>query len=88
MENTQNIKKVKQLVEENIYMTIATSSKSGNPWIANIFYAHDKNYNFYWYSPKDSLHSRYLEENPRIAISIFDSTAIGDNVDAIYICRS
>ncbi|MBU0976410.1 hypothetical protein KJ918_06435, partial [Patescibacteria group bacterium] len=42
-------------------------------------------YTFYWYSPRDSIHSKYINKNPNIAISIFDSRATGDDVDAVYI---
>lgn len=77
--------KVKQIIAENIYMTISVASTKGNPWVANLYFACDKKYNFYWYSPTDSIHSKYIRENPQVAISIFDSTAIGDNVDAVYI---
>ena len=77
--------KAKAIIRNNLYMTISVSSRNGFPWIANIYFAYDKNYNFYWYSPKDSRHSRMLQTNPKIAIAIFDSTAVGDDVDAVYI---
>jgi len=83
-----NIEKTKKLIEENLYLTMAVATKTGKPWTANIYYAYDKDYNFYWYSQADTLHSKYIEENPEVAISIFDSTAVGDNVDAIYIRNS
>lgn len=66
-------------------MTISVADKQGEPWIANIYFTYDNRFNFYWYSPKDSVHSKYIRENPQIAISIFDSTAVGDDVDAVYI---
>jgi len=78
-------KKVDKILQENLYMTISVASKNGDPWIANLFYVYDKDYNFYWYSPKDSLHSQKIKENPTVALAIFDSTAIGNNVDAVYI---
>lgn len=77
--------KVDKILQENLYMTISVASKSGQPWIANLYYVYDKNYNFYWYSPKASVHSQRIKENPQVALAIFDSTAVGDDADAVYI---
>ncbi len=77
--------KIDKILQENLYMTISVASKSGDPWISNLYYVYDKNYNFYWYSPKDSLHSQRIKENPTVALAIFNSTAVGDDVDAVYI---
>lgn len=77
--------KVDKILQENMYMTISVSSKIGNPWIANLYYAFDTNYNFYWYSPKDSNHSQIIKENPSVAFAIFNSNAVGEDVDAVYI---
>ena len=77
--------KLDKILQENLYMTISVSDKKGEPWIANLYYVYDKNYNFYWYSPKDSIHSRRIKENPKVALAIFNSTAVGADVDAVYI---
>jgi len=74
-----------QIIGENLYMTIAVANKAGNPWIANLYYAVDSDFTFYWYSSRDSVHSRNIQENPEIAISIFNATVVGDAVDAVYI---
>lgn len=79
-----NEQKAQQIIEENLYMTISVATKDGDPWISNLFYSVDKKYNFYWYSSKDSNHSKILKENPTAAISIFNSTAKGDDADAVY----
>ncbi len=84
MNNNLKIK-VDKILQENLYLTISVASKDGDPWIANLYYAYDKDYSFYWYSPKDSLHSQRIRENPTVALAIFDSTAVGNDVDAVYI---
>ena len=84
MDGTQ-IQKAKNIIAENLYMTISVCSQDGKPWIANIYYAFDKDYNFYWYSPKTAVHSTYIRENSEVALAIFDSRAVGDAVDAVYI---
>ena len=76
--------KAKRIVESNIYMTVATASKDGKPWISPVFFAYDKNCNLYWVSNKDSLHSKLIRENPQVAIVIFDSRAPEGEGDGVY----
>lgn len=63
----------KKIIEENIYMTIATSDENGIPWVAPLFYAVDDSYNFYFISQLSSLHSKHILKNPNVAFAIFDS---------------
>ncbi len=77
--------KTKQILDDNLYMTLSVSSKAGEPWIANAFFAYDKKLNLYWYSSKETKHSHYIKENPNVALAIFNSTAVGGEVDAVYI---
>jgi uncharacterized protein YhbP (UPF0306 family) len=76
--------KIKQILKENLYATLSTSTPEGSPWISNLYFSYDNDYNFYWYSPKDSVHSTMIKDNPNIALCVFDSHAT-DNVEAIYI---
>lgn len=80
-----NEDKVKKILKNNLYMTISVATKKGDPWISNLYYAYDKDYNLYWYSPKNSVHSKIIAQNPQVAFAIFNSTATGDDVDAVYI---
>lgn len=74
----------KQIIANNIYMTIATASKNGSPWISPVFFAYDDDFNLYWVSNKESKHSMLLKENPQAAIVIFDSTAPEGEGDGVY----
>lgn len=78
-------KKAREIIESNIYMTIATAAKDGKPWISPVFFAYDRNYTLYWVSNKDSLHSRLIRENPKVAIVIFDSRAPEGEGDGVYL---
>ena len=78
------VQKARQIISENIYMTIASSSKDGKPWISPVFYAYDENYNLFWVSNKDSLHSNLIRKNPQVAIVIFNSSATEGNGDGVY----
>jgi len=78
------IKEAKEIISNNIYMTIATASLEGDPWISPVFFAYDDTYNLYWVSDKNSRHSKLLRENRRVAIVIFDSSAPEGEGDGVY----
>lgn len=77
--------KAKKIIAENIYMTVAVASPDGIPWIFSVLYAYDRKYNFYWVSDKNSRHSKMIQENPKCALAIFDSTAPEGEGDGIFI---
>ena len=80
----KNIEKTKEIIAKNIYMAIATASPNGKPWISPVFFAYDENYNLFWVSNKDSLHSKLIRNNPQVAIVIFDSRAPEGEADGVY----
>lgn len=78
------IKEAKDIISSNIYMTVATASPKGDPWISPVFFAYDDTYDLYWVSDKDSRHSKLIRENNRVAIVIFDSSAPEGEGDGVY----
>jgi len=74
----------KKIIADNIYMTIATASLDGSPWISPVFFAYDDAYNLYWVSDKNSRHSNLIRENNKVAIVIFDSSAPEGEGDGVY----
>jgi uncharacterized protein YhbP (UPF0306 family) len=74
----------KRIIAENIYMTVATASLDGRPWISPVFFAYDENYNLFWVSSKESVHSKLIRQNPRVAIVIFNSQAREGDGDGVY----
>jgi nitroimidazol reductase NimA-like FMN-containing flavoprotein (pyridoxamine 5'-phosphate oxidase superfamily) len=85
MQMNSEIEKTKKIISDNVYMTLATASLDGRPWISPVFFAYDGDYNLFWVSNKDSLHSNLIRGNHRVAIVIFNSQAPQDEVDAVYI---
>ncbi len=75
----------KEIIEKNIYLTLATSDKKGTPWISPVAFAYDSNYNFYWCSEKKSRHSKLIKQNNRVAVVIFDSSAPEGGGNGVYI---
>lgn len=55
-------------------MTLATADAEGKPWASPVEFACDELLRIYWFSHVDSRHSRNVRANPRVAISIYDST--------------
>lgn len=64
----------RDIVKNNIYLTLATTDGK-NPWSATLFYCADDKYNFYYISRMDCFHTKHILLNPRVAFSIFDSHA-------------
>lgn len=63
----------KEIINNNIYLTLATSDKL--PWAAPLYYCKDDDFNFYFISQMQSVHIKHLLKNPEVAIAIFDSNA-------------
>ncbi|MFC1790373.1 pyridoxamine 5'-phosphate oxidase family protein [Patescibacteria group bacterium] len=61
----------RDIVKNNIYLALATADD--NPWAAPLFYCVDDQYNFYYISQLDSVHTKHLLKNPKVAFAIFDS---------------
>lgn len=53
-------------------MSVATFGKY--PWIASVYYTFDKDLNIFFLSSPDTLHCQHIEANPRVAVSIADSS--------------
>ena len=76
----------KDILDSNIYMTLATSSNTGRPWAAPVYYCFDKKFNFYFISQLSSRHIRHILNNPTIAFAIYDShqkEGVGNGVQGI-----
>lgn len=78
------LEQAKKIIAENIYMTIATASTNGSPWISPVFFAYDGDYNLFWVSNKESRHSKLIQKNPRVAMVVFNSQAPEGEGDGVY----
>jgi nitroimidazol reductase NimA-like FMN-containing flavoprotein (pyridoxamine 5'-phosphate oxidase superfamily) len=63
------------IIDDNLYMVLATTGADGAPWAAPVFYSTDDGRDFYWVSSPDTTHSRNIAHEPRVGIVIFDSRA-------------
>ncbi|HET9850596.1 MAG TPA: pyridoxamine 5'-phosphate oxidase family protein [Candidatus Saccharimonadales bacterium] len=74
-----------EIIQKIIYMTLATANAEGQPWNTPVFCAYDQDFNFYWGSSKTSRHSKNISANPRVFISIYDSTVPAGEGEGVYI---
>lgn len=64
----------KNIIQDNQYLSLATSDKKGKPWVSPVYYCCDDKYNFYYASQVNSVHSKNIFRNPTVAYAIFNST--------------
>lgn len=83
--NTERRAKANGIIQSNTYCTIATSTIDGKPWISPMYFQVDINNNIYWLSAKNCKHSKLIESNPHVAITVFDSHAKEGTASAVYI---
>lgn len=77
--------KAKKIISDIIYINIATVDHNGNPWNTPVYVAYDENYNFYWASWKENEHSKNIQSNPNVFITIYDSTVSEGTGEGVYI---
>ena len=78
-------KRAKEIIERVPYVTIATVTKDGLPWNAPVFAAHNKEYNFYWGTYRNSQKSVNIRGNKNVFLVIYDSTAAPGKGEGVYI---
>lgn len=66
---------VRDLIEANLYLVLATADETGRPWSTPVYFAHIDFTEFYWVSSPEVTHSRNIAARPDVAIAIFDSQA-------------
>lgn len=76
--------KARKIIKDNLYITIATASKNGEPWVSPLYCAFDKNYNFYWVSPHKTKHQQFAIQNNRTAFVLFDSSMPEGTGEGVY----
>ena len=75
------VKRAHQLLDENQYLTLATSDANGRPWSSTVWYTawqrslseERLTVEFIWLSRPEARHSQNLLQRPDVGISIFNS---------------
>jgi pyridoxamine 5'-phosphate oxidase-like protein len=75
----------RQIVDAGLYMVLATSDLSGQPWASPVYYAPSGYREFFWVSAPEATHSRNLRDRREVGIVIFDSRAPINTGQGVYI---
>jgi nitroimidazol reductase NimA-like FMN-containing flavoprotein (pyridoxamine 5'-phosphate oxidase superfamily) len=66
-------KTVRDIVDANQYLVLATADVTGRPWSSPVYFAHLDFTTFFWVSSPDVTHSRNIAVRPEVGIAVFDS---------------
>ena len=72
------------IIAHNQFMVISTADSAGKPWVSPVGFVYDDDYNLYWVSSKDALHSTNIKARPEVAIVIYGQMPKG-NMDGVYV---
>jgi hypothetical protein len=75
----------REIIDRSLYMVIATSDPSGQPWASPVYYAPSGYRDFYWVSQPDATHSINLRDRREVGIVIFDSSVPIGNGQGVYL---
>jgi nitroimidazol reductase NimA-like FMN-containing flavoprotein (pyridoxamine 5'-phosphate oxidase superfamily) len=75
----------REIVDRNLYMVLATSDRSGQPWASPVYFAHRDYRDFFWISQPDATHSVNLRDRREVGIVIFDSTVPINTGQGVYV---
>ena len=64
---------LRDIIEGNRYLVLATADAAGWPWSSPVYFAHIGFSEFFWISSPDVTHSRNIAVRPEVGIVVFDS---------------
>jgi uncharacterized protein YhbP (UPF0306 family) len=64
---------ISRILERNLLCAIATVTPRGEAHVNTAYFAYSADLEFYFYSYRDTGHAVNLEENPSMAMAVFDS---------------
>lgn len=63
------------ILENNHLLTLSTVDKKNNqPCCSTSYYVFDNDLNLYFWTSSNTLHSKNIKQNPKVAVNIFNST--------------
>jgi hypothetical protein len=64
-----------ELLKLQPYYNVATTG-NGQPWNSPVWAVRDESFNLYWSSWTQATHSRNIAANPKVFLTLFDSTRV------------
>ena len=87
MSNTTIDERFAKFIAKHHVLTLATVNSEGKPYVANCFYAYDKEENaIIFTSDSATLHAQQMAADARVAISIVLETKVVGRIEGIQIC--
>lgn len=80
-----DLEHARQIVDKVKYLTLATVDADGNPWNAPVFGMCDEDFNCYRGSYRGAQHSKNIEQNGKVYITVYDSTVAPGTGWGVYI---
>lgn len=80
----QHVERARNMIRSNMFMSLATTD-GASVWIAQVGYVVDTDYNFYWYSATNARHSEHIQQNPHIAVGIFNPNEPLESISGLQI---
>jgi hypothetical protein len=65
----------REVLDGNLYMTLATADASGRPWATPVYFTADGTRDFYWVSSPEARHSHNIAARPEVGIVVFEACA-------------
>lgn len=75
---------VREIIEANRYLVLATADATGRPWSSPVYFAHIDFTEFFWVSSPDVTHSGNIAVRPDVGIVVFDSAAAIGTGQGVY----
>ena len=75
---------VRDIIEGNRYLVLATADAAGRPWSSPVYFAHIGFSEFFWISSPDVTHSRNIAVRPEVGIVVFDSQVLIGTGQGVY----
>ena len=76
---------LRQIIDANRYLTLATADGDGRPWASPVWFAHDAYADFLWVSRPGARHSVNIAARPEVGIVVFDSSVVPGSARAVYV---
>jgi hypothetical protein len=75
----------REIIDGSLYMVVATSDPTGQPWASPVYYAASSYRDFFWVSEPDATHSINLRDRREVGIVIFDSSVPIGKGQGVYV---
>ena len=85
MNEGQEQKIARKILDRSRYMVLATADRSGQPWATPVFFAHRDYREFFWVSEPEATHSVNLRDRREVGIVVFDSRVKVGSGQGVYV---